>query len=108
MSCLRGTPSPDLAGQGAKYPPLRKPPVTPFAVTGMALTTAASDGYQVLQFAAASPFTSTATGTDSYVNAPGAYRIRYKPVTGADLAAPPRGARSSAHPGQRRTAADPW
>ena len=87
MSCLRGTPSPDLAGQGAKYLPLRKPPVTPFAVTGMALTTAASDGYQVLQFAAASPFTSTATGTDSYVNAPGAYRIRYKPVTGADLAA---------------------
>ena len=86
LSCLRGTPSPDLAGQGAKYSPLRKPPVTPFPVTNMTLSAAGSDGYQVLQFTSAAGFTSTETGTDSYANAAGSYRIRYKPVSGTDLA----------------------
>ena len=86
LSCLRGVPSPDLANQGAKFTPLRKPPVTPFPVTGMTLTTDAVDGYQVLQFTSARAFTTTETGSDSYANAPGTYRIRYKQVTGAALA----------------------
>ena len=86
LSCLRGTPSPDLAGQAAKYSPLRMPPVTPFPVTNMTLTTASVDGYQVLQFTSAAPFTTTETGTDIYANAAGSYRVRYKPVTGTDLA----------------------
>ena len=87
MSCLRGTPSPDLAGQGAKYKPFRQPPVTPFPVTNMTLTTDPSDGYQVLQFRSARAFTTTETGTDSYANAAGNYRIRFKAVTGTALAA---------------------
>jgi phosphatidylethanolamine-binding protein (PEBP) family uncharacterized protein len=86
LSCFRGTPSPDLAGQGAKYSPIRQPPVTPFPVDSMTLTSDATDGYQVLQFSASRSFTSTATGTDSYTNAAGTYRIRFKPVTGAALA----------------------
>lgn len=87
MSCLRGTPSPDLAGQGAKYKPFRQPPVTPFPVTNMTLTTDASDGYQVLKFTSARGFTTTETGTDSYANTAGNYRIRYKAVTGTALTA---------------------
>jgi phosphatidylethanolamine-binding protein (PEBP) family uncharacterized protein len=87
LSCFRGTPSPDLAGQGAKYSPMRQPPVTPFAVSGMTLTTDAADGYQVLQFSSARSFTTTETGSDSYVNAAGTYRVRYKRATGAALEA---------------------
>ena len=86
-NCLIGTPSPDLAGQGAKYRPMRQPPVTPFNVSGMTLTTDPGDGYQVLQFTSAIRFTTNETGTDSYVNQPGTYKIRYKQVTGAELAA---------------------
>jgi phosphatidylethanolamine-binding protein (PEBP) family uncharacterized protein len=85
LSCFRGTPSPDLAGQGAKYSPIRQPPVTPFPVAAMTLTTDATDGYQVLQFSSTRSFVSTETGTDSYTNAAGTYRIRFKPVTGAAL-----------------------
>ncbi len=85
LSCFRGTPSPDLAGQGAKFSPIRQPPVTPFPVSGMTLSADATDGYQVLQFSSARAFTSTETGTDSYANAAGTYRIRYKPVTGSAL-----------------------
>jgi len=87
LSCFRGTPSPDLAGQGAKYSPMRQPPVTPFAVSGMSLSTDPSDGYQVLQFSTARSFTTTETGADSYVNAAGTYRVRYKRSTGAALEA---------------------
>jgi hypothetical protein len=87
LSCLRGTPSPDLANQGAKFRPLRQPPVTPFQVSGMTLTTDPADGYQVLQFTSARSFTTTESGSDSYTNAPGTYRIRYRQVTGAALAA---------------------
>ncbi len=87
MSCLRGTPSPDLAGQSAKYKPLRQPPVTPFGVSDMTLSTDPKDGFQVLQFTSANAFTTTETGTDSYANPKGTYRIRYKAVTGADLTA---------------------
>ena len=86
LSCLRGTPSPDLAAQASKYSPLRRPPVTPFPVTSMTLATSATDGYQVLQFTSAAGFTSTETGADSYANAAGTYRIRFKALTGTDLA----------------------
>jgi YHYH protein len=80
LSCFRGTPSTPARGE-----PLRKDPVTPFAVTNMTLTTDATDGYQVLQFNSARSFTTTATGLDSYPNAPGTYNIRYKSVTGTAL-----------------------
>lgn len=85
LACFRGTPSPDLANQGSKFRPLRVPPVTPFPVSAMTLTTDASDGYQVLQFTSSVSFTTTETGSDQYANAPGTYRIRYKAVTGAAL-----------------------
>ena len=85
MSCLRGTPSPDLAGQGAKYTPFRQPPVTPFPVTNMTLATDATDGFQVLQFTSNRSFQTTETGSDSYANAAGSYRIRYKAITGIAL-----------------------
>ena len=87
LACLRGTPSPDLANQGRKYTPLRQPPVTPFPNSSMTLGTDATDGYQVLQFTAARAFTTTETGSDSYANAAGTYRIRYRPVTGPALSA---------------------
>ncbi len=87
LSCLVGTPSPDLANQASKYFPLRKPPVTPFAASNITLSTSALDGYQVLQFTSASAFTSTETGSDSYSNAAGTYRIRYKALAGTDLSA---------------------
>lgn len=87
LSCFRGTPSPDLAGQAAKFKPLRQPPVTPFAVSAMTLSTDTNDGYQVLQFTSARSFVTTETGSDSYTNSAGSYRIRYKPVTGAALSA---------------------
>jgi uncharacterized protein (TIGR03437 family) len=86
-SCLAGTPSPDLPNQGSKYKPIRQPPVTPFNVSGMTLSTDPQDGYQVLQFTSAITFRSTETGTDSYTNAPGTYKIRYKQVVGDDLTA---------------------
>ena len=82
---MSGVPSPDLPNQGIKYHPMRQPPVTPFNNTNMTLATDASDGYQVLQFTSATPFTTTETGSDSYPNAPGTYQIRYKQVTGSDL-----------------------
>lgn len=87
MSCLRGTPSPDLVAQAGKYAPLRKPPVTPFPVTNMTLSTDATDGYQVLKFTSNQSFVSTETGSDSTNNPAGSYNIRYKPVTGTELAA---------------------
>ena len=86
LSCFRGTPSPDLVNQATKYQPLRQPPVTPFPVSAMTLTTDATDGYQVLQFTSAQSFTTTATGSDSTLNGAGTYRIRYKAITGAALA----------------------
>jgi hypothetical protein len=86
LSCLIGTPSPDLAGQGSKYSPMRQPPVTPFNVSGMTLTTDAVDGYQVLQFTSANVFVTTESGSDRYSNPPGTYKVRYKAVTGTALA----------------------
>jgi phosphatidylethanolamine-binding protein (PEBP) family uncharacterized protein len=86
-NCVSGVPSPDLPNQASKYRPFRQPPVTPFTDSAMTLTTDATDGYQVLQFSSANPFTTTENGQDSYSNLPGTYKIRYKQVTGADLAA---------------------
>ena len=85
LSCFRGTPSPDLAGQGGKFSPMRQPPVQPFRVSNMTLTTDATDGYRVLQFTSGVTFTTNETGSDSYTNPPGTYRIRYKPLSGAAL-----------------------
>ena len=85
LSCFKGTPSPDLAGQGSKYFPIRRPPVTPFPVSNMTLSTDSTDGYQVLKFTSNQFFASTETGNDNYSNAPGSYNIRYKRVTGSDL-----------------------
>lgn len=80
QSCFRGTPSQVSVGA-----PLRQPPVTPFPVSAMTLTTDATDGYQVLQFTSARSFTTTETGSDSYANAPGTFKIRYKSMTGTAL-----------------------
>lgn len=85
MSCLRGTPSPDLAGQSAKYSPMRQPPVTPFAVSGMTWRSDAASGQQVLQFSSAKSFTTTENGADSYVNVAGNYQIRYRRLAGDEL-----------------------
>jgi hypothetical protein len=85
MSCLRGTPSPDLLAQAGKYAPLRKPPVTPFPVTNMTLSTDAADGYQVLKFTSSQSFVSTQTGNDSTNNSAGSYNIRYKQLSGTEL-----------------------
>lgn len=87
MGCLAGKPGPDLVHQASKYRPMRQPPVTPFRVSDMTLSTDASDGYQVLQFTSSIGFKTTETGADSYANQPGTYRIRYKQVTGSELAA---------------------
>ena len=87
LSCFKGTPSPDLAGQGAKYIPMRQPPVTPFPVNNMTLTTDSTDGYQVLKFTSNQTFNTNETGTDNYATAAGTYNIRSKSVTGTALAA---------------------
>ena len=50
-------------------------------------TTDDAGGWEVLQFTSAIPFTTTETGSDSYANGPGTYRIRYRQVTGDALAA---------------------
>jgi phosphatidylethanolamine-binding protein (PEBP) family uncharacterized protein len=86
LACFRGTPSPDLASQSSKFSPIRQPPVQPFKVSNMSLNIDPSDGYQVLQFSSAVSFTTNETGTDSYSNPPGVYRIRYKQLSGASLA----------------------
>ena len=85
LSCFRGTPSPDLSGQGAKYSPIRRPPVTPFPVASMALMLDATDGYQVLQFASNQSFVTTSNGADSFNNSAGGYNIRFKQLGGAEL-----------------------
>ncbi|WMW79137.1 YHYH protein [Undibacterium cyanobacteriorum] len=86
LSCFRGTPSPDLANQSSKYSPMRQPPVTPFSVSNMTLSTDPSDGYQVLQFTSAKTFVTNEVGSDSYTNTAGTYKIRYKALSGTDLA----------------------
>jgi hypothetical protein len=78
LSCFRGVPSPDLANQAAKFSPMRQPPVTPFGVSNMSLSTDIADAYQVLEFTTDKSFVSTETGKDSYSNTAGTYKIRYK------------------------------
>jgi hypothetical protein len=78
-------PSPDLANQASKFSPIRQPPVTPFGVSNMTLSTDSSDAYQVLEFTSDKSFTSTQTGKDSYANSPGTYKIRYKALADSDL-----------------------
>ena len=85
MACLRGVPSPDLAGQSAKFSPMRQPPVTPFAVSGMTLRTDTTTGQQVLRFSTTRSFTTNETGQDSYANAPGTYQIRWRSLKGDEL-----------------------
>ena len=85
LSCFRGTPSPDLAGQGAKFIPIRKPPVTPFPASVAAVTLDVADGYQVMSITSRQSFTTTATGSDSYANPAGAYNIRFKQLAGTEL-----------------------
>ncbi len=84
-NCLSGVPSPDLPNQGSKYRPMRQPPVTPFNDSNMTLTVDPADGYRVLQFTSAKTFVTNETGSDSYSNSPGTYRIRYQQVTGDAL-----------------------
>ncbi len=87
LSCFRGTPSPDRVNQGAKFTPLRKPPVDPpFPATVVDVTLAADD-YQVMNFKSAQAFTTNTIGTDSYANAPGSYNIRFKQLLDAELSA---------------------
>ena len=85
LSCFRGTPSPDLVNQGAKFTPIRQPPVTPFPASVAAITLDATDGYQVMSFSSNMAFTTNTTGSDSYPNAAGAYNIRYKQLSDAEL-----------------------
>jgi phosphatidylethanolamine-binding protein (PEBP) family uncharacterized protein len=85
LSCFKGVPSPDLANQASKFSPIRQPPVTPFGVSNMTLSTDSSDAYQVLEFTSDKSFTSTQTGKDSYANSPGTYKIRYKALADSDL-----------------------
>lgn len=87
MSCLRGVPSPDLAGQSSKFSPMRQPPVQPFAVSNMTLRSEAPMGQQVLRFTSARIFTTNETGQDSYVNQPGQYQIRWRALKGDELEA---------------------
>ena len=87
LSCLRGTPSPDLAGQGAKYNPIRKPPVDPLpAVSAMTLATDAN-GYSVLQFTTSAAFNTTPDNSNNYstVNPAGRYKILYRQMSGSAL-----------------------
>jgi hypothetical protein len=85
LSCFRGVPSPDLANQASKFSPMRQPPVTPFGVANMTLSTDSSDAFQVLTFTTEKSFVSTETGKDSYSNMAGSYKIRYKALEGSEL-----------------------
>jgi hypothetical protein len=84
LSCLRGTPSADFAGQAAKFTNIRNDPVTPFNVTNMTLTT--DSGYSVLTFTSAATFnTRVDNSTYSISNPQGVNTIKYKQLTGTDL-----------------------
>ena len=87
MSCMRGVPGPDLAGQSAKFSPMRQPPVQPFAVSAMTLRSDPATGQQVLRFTSARTFTTNETGQDSYINPPGQYQIRWRALKGDELEA---------------------
>ncbi len=84
-SCLYGTPSPDLAGQAAKYTTLRRPPVDPLpTVSNMTLST--PNDYSVLEFTTESIFKTTYDNSVTYTeNKAGTYKILYKTMTGSAL-----------------------
>lgn len=64
LSCFHGVPSPDLAGQGGKYSPLR-PPGTPMPATGMTLD------------ATSASLAVGGTTTLSWLSGGRAYQVRY-------------------------------
>jgi phosphatidylethanolamine-binding protein (PEBP) family uncharacterized protein len=64
LSCFHGVPSPDLAGQSAKYSPIR-PPGTPMSATNMTLQTSAT------------ALAVGGTSTMQWQNAGKLYQIRY-------------------------------
>jgi hypothetical protein len=84
LSCLRGTPSADFAGQAAKFTNIRNDPVKPFSVSNMTLTT--DSGYSVLTFTSAATFNTRVDNTTySISNSQGVNTIKYKQLTGTDL-----------------------
>jgi hypothetical protein len=84
LSCLKGTPSADFAGQAAKFTNLRNDPVTPFTVSSMTLTT--DSGYSVLTFTSATTFnTRVDNSTYSISNPVGVNTIKFKQLSGTDL-----------------------
>lgn len=84
LACLRGTPSSDFTGQASKFSNIRTPPVTPFTVSNMTLTT--DSGYNVLTFTSSAIFlTSVDNSTASISNPAGVNTIKYKQLTGTDL-----------------------
>lgn len=89
LSCLRGTPSPDLLGQVSKYNPIRKPPVDPLPTISTMTLSKNTSGYSVLQFTAGTTFNTTPDNSSSYsaVNSAGTYKILYKPIEGTALVA---------------------
>jgi hypothetical protein len=74
-----------LANQASKFSPMRQPPVTPFGVSNMSLSTDTADSYQVLEFTTEKSFVSTETGKDAYTNSAGTYKIRYKALADVEL-----------------------
>ena len=68
LSCFYGVPSPDLAGQGAKYSPVR-PPGTPMTATNMTLN------------ATATSLAIGGTTTQQWTNGANTYQIRYSRTT---------------------------
>jgi hypothetical protein len=87
LSCLRGTPSPDFAGQASKFTNLRQAPVTPFSVSNMTLVLNDSSGYNILTFTSANTFLTTIdSSAASLSNSAGVNTIKYKQLTGTDLA----------------------
>jgi hypothetical protein len=84
LSCLKGTPSADFAGQAAKFTNIRNDPVTPFTVSSMTLTT--DSGYNVLTFTSSATFKTRVDNSDFPIfNTQSLNTIKYKQLTGTDL-----------------------
>lgn len=84
LSCLKGTPSADFAGQASKFTNIRTAPVTPFTVSSMTLTT--ESDYNVLTFTSQNTFLTTVNNSAySISNSAGVNTIKYKQLTGTDL-----------------------
>jgi hypothetical protein len=85
MDCLRGVPSPDLAGQAAKFSPIRQPPVTPFQVSAMTLARSA-DGVSSLRYTTARSYALALDAQTAVTQPAGAQTVRYRELSGQDLA----------------------